>query len=250
MNENQKMRYSRQLFLPEIGELGQEKLLKARILIVGLGGLGCAAAYYLAAAGIGTLYLSDNELVELSNLQRQILYTTEDIGTLKTLAAKKHLSALNPDITIHTLQGLPTDSLPEDFKKILPEIDIVLDCTDNFATRFTLNELCLHYKIPLISGSALGWQGQVAFFALDSTDNACYECLYPKKNDESELPGNCEDSGVIGPLVGMIGNMQALLALNKILNTEKYIKSLLYSINAKSLEWKARAIKKDPVHAH
>jgi molybdopterin-synthase adenylyltransferase len=242
MKPEQTIRYSRHISLSQVGAHGQEKLLSSKILIVGLGGLGCAAAYYLAAAGVGTLYLSDNEIVELSNLQRQILYTTEDVGTLKTVAAKKHLLALNPELQIHTLPGFPV--------KELSDVDIVLDCTDNFATRFAINHACVEYKIPLISGSALAWKGQVGFFNLENENNACYACLYPEQTNESAQPENCENNGVMGPLVGIVGNMQALLALKKLINKNEWKGSQLYSFNALSMEWKNNKIEKDPKHEH
>lgn len=248
MNEEQKIRYSRQLFLPDIKEEGQERLLNANILIVGMGGLGCAAAYYLAAAGVGTLWISDNELVELSNLQRQILYATEDVGILKTKAAKKHLLALNPTISIHTIQGLPSHSMPEDFQEALSKADVILDCSDNFETRFALNDLCVKNKIPLISGSALGWQGQVALFPLNKNESACYECLYPRQENQITQAERCEDNGVIGPLVGIIGNMQALAAIKLLLEIENIGTGKLYCLNAHELSWKTRNIEKENAH--
>ena len=209
-------RYSRHIFLPEIGEQGQEKLLSAKVLIIGMGGLGSAAAYYLTASGIGTLFISDNELVELSNLQRQILYRTEDIGSLKTQAAQKNLLALNPHVSIIPLPGLSATGA--NLQSAVEGCDVILDCSDNFPTRYAVNALCVKYRKPLVSGSAIGWQGQVAVLPLSSTGIACYACLYPQQDITDEHQPRCADTGVLSPLVGVIGSMQAAETVKLILN--------------------------------
>jgi molybdopterin/thiamine biosynthesis adenylyltransferase len=250
LTPEQQTRYSRHIFLPEIGEEGQTRLLSAKVLIIGMGGLGSAAAYYLAASGVGTLYISDNELVELSNLQRQILYRTEDIGALKTHAAQKNLVALNPDITIIPLAGLSPNSVNNsECLSALEDADVVLDCTDNFPTRYAINALCAKLKKPLISGSAIANRGQVAVFPLHLPNSACYECLYPEQNIEDEHQPRCADSGVMSPLVGIIGSMQALETL-LIINKKTKSSAKILRINAENLRNIILNIDLDPACLH
>lgn len=245
LTENQTTRYSRHILLPEFGAAEQERLLSAKVLIIGMGGLGSVAAYYLAASGIGTLYLSDNELVELSNLQRQILYRTEDIGNLKTTAAKKNLLALNPEITIISLPGLSNiSSKTNEYQTAFSNADVVLDCTDNFPSRYAINELCIKFKIPLISGSAIAWQGQVATFPLQLENSPCYACLYPPIKEQAIQQPSCADSGVISPLVGNIGSMQALATLLMFKSTMD--NAQLVRFNARNLQSATSTIILDP----
>lgn len=248
LTEEQSTRYSRHIFLPEIGLTGQQRLCAAKVLLIGMGGLGSAAAYYLAASGVGTLYLSDNELVELSNLQRQILYRVEDVGSLKTQAAQKNLLALNPSITIIPVAGLSTASNSIDLN-IIQDVDVILDCTDNFPTRYAINALCVKYRKALISGSALGWQGQVGIFPLQHITCACYACLYPLSAAGDVHQPRCADSGVVSPLVGIIGNMQALetikLLLNPTGNTAK-----LYRYHAAHNQLSLSIIQRDSACCH
>jgi len=243
LKEQQVVRYSRNIMMPEISEAGQKKLLSSQVLIVGLGGLGSAVAYYLAASGIGKLYISDNEIVELSNLQRQILYTTEDVGQLKTNAAKKHLQALNPDIEIISESGLSIP-LSDDLAQILEQVDVIVDCSDNFATRFAINKFCIQYKKDLVSGSAIGWKGQVASFYLHNPDSPCYVCLYPEQDAEEDKFARCEETGVISPIVGIIGSMQALATIKLLLK----ISSNNHLLRFDGLEgtWTSSMMKVDP----
>ena len=204
LTDNQLLRYSRHIFLPEIDVAGQEKILNTKVLIIGAGGLGSAVSYYLAASGIGTLYISDHDTVELSNLQRQIVHRMSDIGKLKAESARDNLLALNPDIKVIPVSGL-SDQLSQDFQEAITVADIIIDASDNFATRYQVNALCLKYQKPLISGSSIAWQGQVAIFPLHLKDSACYACLYPEQNAATEQQAQCSATGVVSPLVGIIG---------------------------------------------
>ncbi len=206
LNDNDFMRYSRQVMLEDIGLEGQNKLQQARVLIVGLGGLGSPASLYLAGAGIGKLILVDDDELHVSNLQRQILYRTQDIPNAKSEIAKQSLLALNPEIKITSYkQRIDSDSL----SKLVKEADLVLDCTDNMLTRQAINRACVAQQTPLISGSAVGFSGQLMVFEPPFT-HGCYHCLYP---DQTEPQRNCRTAGILGPVVGVIGTLQALEAI-------------------------------------
>ncbi len=206
LNDNDFMRYSRQMMLEDIGLEGQNKLQQARVLIVGLGGLGSPASLYLAGAGIGELILVDDDELHVSNLQRQILYRTQDIPDAKSEVAKQSLLALNPEIKITSYkQRIDDDSL----SKLVKEVNLVLDCTDNMLTRQAINRACVAQQTPLISGSAVGFSGQLMVFEPPFT-HGCYHCLYP---DEAEPQRNCRTAGILGPVVGVIGTLQALEAI-------------------------------------
>lgn len=206
LNDNDFMRYSRQVILEDIGLEGQNKLQQARVLIVGLGGLGSPASLYLAGAGIGELILVDDDELHFSNLQRQILYRTQDIPDAKSEVAKQSLLALNPEIKITSYkQRIDDDSL----SKLVKEVNLVLDCTDNMLTRQAINRACVTQQTPLISGSAVGFSGQLMVFEPPFT-HGCYHCLYP---DEAEPQRNCRTAGILGPVVGVIGTLQALEAI-------------------------------------
>lgn len=206
LNDNDFMRYSRQMMLEDIGLEGQNKLQQARVLIVGLGGLGSPASLYLAGAGTGELILVDDDELHVSNLQRQILYRTQDIPDAKSEVAKQSLLALNPEIKITSYkQRIDDDSL----SKLVKEVNLVLDCTDNMLTRQAINRACVAQQTPLISGSAVGFSGQLMVFEPPFT-HGCYHCLYP---DEAEPQRNCRTAGILGPVVGVIGTLQALEAI-------------------------------------
>ncbi|WP_211824390.1 HesA/MoeB/ThiF family protein [Proteus terrae] len=206
LNDNDFMRYSRQVMLEDIGLEGQNKLQQARVLIVGLGGLGSPASLYLAGAGIGELILVDDDELHVSNLQRQILYRTQDIPNAKSEVARQSLLALNPEIKITSYkQRIDDDSL----SKLVKEADLVLDCTDNMLTRQAINRACVVQQTPLISGSAVGFSGQLMVFEPPFT-HGCYHCLYP---DQTEPQRNCRTAGILGPVVGVIGTLQALEAI-------------------------------------
>lgn len=208
LTDRQTLRYSRHLLLEQVGEGGQIKLSNAKVLVVGLGGLGSPAALYLAAAGVGELHLVDDDAVELTNLQRQILYRESDLGDGKVDAAERQLTELNDDIAIYRHTEL-IDS--NNAAELVSEMDVVLDCTDNFASRHAINAACQQAKIPLVSGAAIRLEGQFAVFDFRQSDSSCYACLYPQTGHEPQL--NCANSGVLGPVLGIIASMQALAAI-------------------------------------
>jgi molybdopterin/thiamine biosynthesis adenylyltransferase len=208
MNDEQLLRYSRHLLLEEIDVVGQEKLLNAHVLVVGAGGLGSAAAPYLAAAGVGHITLMDHDAVELTNLQRQIMHAESSIGKSKVASGKEFLERLNSTIQIETIQAKATNSLLDE---LLPSVDVVLDCTDNFSTRHLINAACVKNKTPLVSGSALKFDGQVSVFDARNSKSPCYACIFSPDEQFEEV--SCSSMGIFSPLVGIIGAMQAAQAL-------------------------------------
>ena len=232
-------RYSRQIKLPLIGQAGQEALDKARVLVVGMGGLGSPVALYLAAAGVGHLILADFDVVEESNLQRQIIHGQSDIGRLKSESAADSLKNINPDLTIDTLNfALDHDDLLVQAKSC----DLIVDCTDNFPTRFELNRVSLTTKTPLVSGAAIRFEGQVTAFDPNQPDSPCYQCLYPNTDVEA---ASCAMEGVIAPLVGVIGTMQALEAIN-ILVGNGQLHGNVWLFDAQYMEWQKMGLPKNP----
>jgi molybdopterin/thiamine biosynthesis adenylyltransferase len=208
MNDEQLLRYSRHLLLEEIDVAGQEILLGSHILIVGAGGLGSAAAPYIAAAGVGTITLVDHDKVELTNLQRQIMHTQNSIGKSKVESGKQFLHSMNPALTINAIAEKASEDL---LKALLPTVSLVLDCTDNFATRQIINTACFDNKVPLVSGSALKFDGQLSVFDFRSAASPCYACLFSPAEQFEEV--SCASMGIFSPLVGIIGAMQAAQAL-------------------------------------
>lgn len=240
MKDDQLLRYSRQIMLPQVDIAGQEKLLASRVLIIGMGGLGSPVAMYLAAAGVGHLVLVDDDEVELSNLQRQIAHTTSDIGLNKVDSARQTLHDLNPTIKVTTyaerLEG----------KKLSEEItaaDIVIDGTDNFSTRFALNDSCVTNSTPLVSGAAIRMEGQVSVFN-KTPDSPCYRCLY---KDEGELDTSCSSNGVLSPVVGIIGSIQATEAIKVILGIGDSLDGKLLVLDALHMELRTLKLNKDPL---
>lgn len=232
---NDLSRYSRQIVLREVGVNGQQLLRDSTVLVVGLGGLGSAAALYLAGAGIGRLLLCDRDRVDASNLQRQTLYTQADIGRPKTEAACEHLQALNKDVALEILG-------PDGIEAAVKRADVVLDCTDNFTSRFALNALCVKARKPLVSGAAIRFEGQLAVFDLRQSDSSCYACLYP---DHGETQETCEEAGILGPVAGVIGAAQALAALKLLLGIGDDA-GRLRIWNARTMDWKSLTIPRDP----
>ena len=208
MNDEQLLRYSRHLLLEEIDVVGQEKLLSAHALVIGAGGLGSAAAPYLAAAGVGHITLIDHDDVELTNLQRQIMHAESSVGKSKVSSGKEFLQWLNSTIQIETIQAKATASLLDE---LLPSVHVVLDCTDNFSTRHLINAACVKHQIPLVSGSALQFDGQVSVFNPRDPSSPCYACIFSPSEQFEEV--SCSSMGVFSPLVGIIGAMQAAQAL-------------------------------------
>lgn len=240
MNDDELLRYSRQILLPQVGIEGQDKLRAARALIVGMGGLGSPAAMYLAAAGVGTLAIVDHDRVDLSNLQRQIAHRTSDIGRAKVASARDTLLALNPGVDVITFDSRFAGDL---MTEQVAAADVVLDCSDNFATRFAVNKACVQTHTPLISGAAIRLEGQVAVFRPDHSDSPCYRCLY---KDEEELAETCTQTGVLAPLVGVIGSVQALEALKVLLNLGTTLSGRLLLFDAERMEWRSVRLPKDP----
>lgn len=208
MDDSQLLRYSRHILLPEIGIEGQEKLRSAHALIVGAGGLGSPAAMYLASSGIGTLTLCDGDTVDLTNLQRQLLHRTATIGQPKVDSARQTLAALNPDVKI---VALPQQADVPLLETLVPQVDVVLDCSDNFPTRYALNRACLAHGKPLVSGAAVRFDGQISVFDFRRPDSPCYHCLFPEDREAEEA--RCATLGVFAPLVGTIGALQAAEAI-------------------------------------
>ena len=236
MNDRDFMRYSRQILLGDIAIEGQQKLLGSNVLIVGLGGLGCPAALYLAAAGVGTLMLADDDDVHLSNLQRQILFTTDDVARPKAQATQQRLSRLNPDIELLTLQQrLTGDAL----RHAVAQADVVLDCTDNMATRQEINAACVALSTPLVTASAVGFGGQLMVLT-PPWEQGCYRCLWP---DDIEPERNCRTAGIIGPVVGIMGTLQALEAL-KLLSGIETPSGELRMFDGKTSQWRSLALRR------
>lgn len=230
MNDEQLLRYSKQILLPEIDIAGQQKLMQSHVLIVGAGGLGCPAAMYLASSGVSALTLSDSDTVELSNLHRQIAYETKDIGCKKTDSLKSKLKKNNPEVMIYTMESITQSNI----QKVLHNIDVVLDCSDNFSTRYLLNQACVSCKIPLVSATAIGYTGQISTFEPYKKNSPCYHCLYP---DASQELSSCNTSGVIAPAVGIMGTFQAMEAIKLITGIGKTLTGKLLLFNALTSEF-------------
>ena len=239
MNDDQLLRYSRQIMLPQIDVQGQQKLLDSTALIIGLGGLGAPVSMYLAAAGVGHLILVDFDEVELTNLQRQIVHSHHDIGRAKVESAKDNLLRLNPETRITTInKKLEADELLQQVQAV----DIVIEGSDNFKTRFAVNETCVKTNTPLVSGAAIRMEGQVAVY-LNDGNGPCYHCLY---KDEGELDTSCSTNGVLAPVVGIIGSIQATEALKVLTGVGEVLSGRLLLLDALTMEWRTLKLKKDP----
>lgn len=232
MNDNQLLRYSRHILLDEIGIEGQEKLLAAHALVIGAGGLGSPAAYYLASAGIGKITLVDNDTVDLTNLQRQILHTTGRVGLPKAQSGKQTLAQINPEIEVTALnERVEGERLAE----LVQQASVVLDCSDNFATRHAVNRACVAHKVPLVSGAAIRFDGQISVFDPRRDDAPCYACLFPPEQQFEEVL--CSTMGVFAPLVGIIGTMQAAEALKLVAGIGQSLAGRLLLLDARNMEW-------------
>lgn len=240
MKDEQLLRYSRQILLPQIDIEGQQKLLDSHVLIIGMGGLGSPVAMYLAAAGIGKLTLVDDDAVELSNLQRQIVHTEHDIGRLKVQSAAESLQALNSDIKIEIK---PDRLTKQELTIAVEEGDIVVDCSDNFATRFLLNEVTQQLNTPLVSGAAIRMEGQVTVYDPRQSGSACYRCLY---QDNGELQQTCSESGVLSPLLGIIGSVQAVETIKLITGIGETLAGRLLILDVLSMTWQEIKLRQAP----
>jgi molybdopterin/thiamine biosynthesis adenylyltransferase len=240
MNDEELLRYSRHLLLDGFDVAGQEKLLAARVLVVGLGGLGSPAAMYLAASGVGSLVLVDDDRVEASNLQRQIAHKTASVGLPKVQSARQTLLELNPCVQVEALEGrLAGEALQQQVARA----DVVLDCSDNFATRFALNDACWQRRVPLVSGAAIRTEAQLAVFDARKRESPCYRCLY---REGEELDLRCAESGVLAPLVGMIGSMQALECIKLLAGFGTPLVGRLLLVDAKNMQLRTMTLAKNP----
>jgi molybdopterin-synthase adenylyltransferase len=239
MDDDQLLRYSRQIMLPSIGIEGQEKLRSSRVLIVGLGGLGSPVALYLAAAGVGHLLLADFDRVDLTNLQRQIIHTTPRIGQFKVDSARDSLTELNPQVQVDTLtERLDDEALAE----IIQNVDLVIEGSDNFTTRFAVNRACHTRGVPLVSGAAIRMEGQVSVFT-GQPGAPCYQCLYP---DEGAMDETCSANGVLAPLVGIIGCIQATEAIKLLTGSGRCLDGRVLLLDALQMEWRTLKLRQDP----
>jgi len=245
MNDQQLLRYSRQIMLPQLDVEGQQRLLQSHALIIGMGGLGSPLALYLAAAGVGRLTLVDFDTVDLSNLQRQILHGEADIGRTKVASAADSLRALNPDVELHTIdRRLDGPAL----QAAVAQADVVLDASDNFTTRFEINRACVQSGTPLVSGAAVGLEGQVSVFPNRGDDDPCYRCLYQEQGDEQDA-GNwasCSETGVLAPVVGIIGSIQAAEAIKVLTGLGTTLAGRLLVLDASGMEFRQMRLPRDP----
>jgi len=232
MNDQQLLRYSRHILLDEIGIEGQEKLLAAHAVIIGAGGLGSPVALYLASAGVGKITLVDNDEVDLTNLQRQILHSTASVGQPKAESGKQTLHGMNPTIEVVALVARAD---AEQLKVLASSTDVVLDCTDNFKTRHAINQACVAAGVPLVSGAAIRMDGQVAVFDSRQSEAPCYACLFPPDQQFEEV--QCSVMGVFAPLVGIIGTIQAAEALKLIMGMGSSLSQRLLMLDARTMEW-------------
>ena len=247
MDDAALLRYSRQIMLPEMDVAGQQKLVDAAVLIVGMGGLGCPAAMYLAAAGVGRLLLADDDTVELTNLQRQIAHSQQDVGKSKVDSVQATLRGLNPDVTV---TPLPRRLAGRVLDSAVAGVDLVLDASDNFATRFAVNRSCVRHRIPLVSGAAIRLEGQVAVFDVTDSNSPCYYCLYQGDDGSqagpAEPPDNCATNGVMAPLVGIIGSIQAMEAIKLLAGIGDSLCGRLLLLDAKTMQWREMQLSRDP----
>jgi len=241
VDDQQLLRYSRHILLPEIGIEGQERLRAGAALVVGAGGLGCPAALYLAAAGIGRMVLADSDQVDLTNLQRQILYRTDSVGDAKVDAARSSLQGLNPDVNVVGLQKR-VDAQSVD--SLVAQADVVLDCSDNFPTRHALNRACVKHSKPLVSGAAIRFEAQLMVFDLRRDDAPCYACLFPEDGEVEEV--QCSVMGVFAPLTGVVGAMQAAEAIKLVAGAGESLSGRLVMVDAKTADWRSVRVKRDP----
>ncbi|TAJ76898.1 MAG: HesA/MoeB/ThiF family protein [Gallionellaceae bacterium] len=240
MDDQQLLRYSRHILLPEIGIEGQQKINAAHALIVGAGGLGSSASLYLAASGVGTITLCDNDDVDLTNLQRQIVHRTDSIGTSKVASAQNTLAAINPGVNVIALNERIAG---ERLLGLVAHCDVAIDCSDNFDTRYALNHACARLHKPLVSGAAIKFSGQVSVFDFRAEHSPCYNCLYPQETESEEV--RCSTMGVFAPLVGIIGSIQACETLKLLLGLPTTLNSRLLLLDALQMEPRIIKLRRD-----
>ena len=241
MNDDQLLRYSRHILLPQLGIEGQEKFRRAHALVVGAGGLGSPVALYLAAAGVGTLTICDGDAVDLTNLQRQIVHRSDAIGVSKAESARQTLATINPEVEVNALAERVTGARLEE---LVAGSGIVLDCSDNFATRHAINRACVAHRKPLVSGAGVRFDGQVAVFDLREAQSPCYHCLFPEHGDNEDM--RCAVMGVFAPLVGIIGATQAAEALKLIAGIGESLNGRLLLLDSLAMEWRTVRLERDP----
>lgn len=241
MTDEQLLRYARHLMLEDFGFEGQEILSQSRVLVIGMGGLGSPASMYLAAAGVGALWIADDDMVSLNNLQRQIVHRTEAVGLPKVDSAAQVLASLNPSIRI---ERIPHRLQENEAKELIAQVDLVIDCSDNYATRQALNRLCLSLKKPLVSAAAIRWEGMITSFDFRREDSPCYACMFDPDDDLGV--DNCATLGVISPLLGVMGSMQALEAIKLLLGVGDTLVGKLAIFNAKTSQWRYVELAQSP----
>jgi molybdopterin-synthase adenylyltransferase len=241
LNDAELLRYSRHILLDEIGIEGQQRIRNSRVLVIGAGGLGSPAAYYLASAGVARITLADPDTVDLTNLQRQILHTNDRIGQAKALSGQIQLHAINPEVEIIPLIEKLSDAR---LAELVPQHDVVLDCSDNFVTRHAVNRACVAAKVPLVSGAAIRMDGQLAVFDPRGSDSPCYHCLFPEGEDIEEV--RCAVMGVFAPLTGIIGTMQAAEALKLLAATGTSMAGRLLLLDVRSMAINEIRVPRDP----
>jgi len=241
MNDDQLLRYSRHILLDELGIEGQERLLGAHALVIGAGGLGAAALPYLASAGVGRVSVVDNDQVDLTNLQRQIIHTTANVGRLKVESAREGMLRINPGVEVDIIAARVGDA---ELDKLVATASVVLDCCDNFATRQAVNRACVKHRVPLVSGAALRFDGQISVFDRRQPDAPCYACLFPPAEPAPEVA--CATMGVFAPLVGMVGTVQAAEALKLLTGVGLSLAGRLLMVNALNMEWTTMQLARTP----
>jgi molybdopterin-synthase adenylyltransferase len=241
MDDASLLRYSRHILLPELGLEAQERFAAAHVLVIGAGGLGAPATQFLGAAGVGKLTLCDPDAVDLTNLQRQILYATRDIGTPKVVAAQARIAAINPDVCVTAVQARVGAT---ELSSLVARADVVLDCSDNFPTRHAVNRACVAQRKPLVSGAAIRFDGQIAVFDPRSPESPCYHCLFGEGDELEET--RCAVMGVFAPVVGIVGATQAAEALKLIAGVGETLAGRLLLLDAWAMHWREVRITRDP----
>jgi molybdopterin/thiamine biosynthesis adenylyltransferase len=241
MNDDQLLRYSRHILVDELGIEAQQRFLDAHAIVIGAGGLGSPAAMYLAASGIGTLTLVDSDTVDLTNLQRQILHGTASVGRTKVASGREAIARLNAEITVNAIFERTSDAW---LNETVPHASVVLDCTDNFATRHAINRACVSHRVPLVSGAALRFDGQISTFDFRNAASPCYACVFPEDQPFEDVA--CATMGVFAPTVGIIGAMQAAEALRVIANVGTTLTGRLMMLDSLHMEWNTMKIARQP----
>ncbi|ROH85777.1 molybdopterin-synthase adenylyltransferase MoeB [Pseudomethylobacillus aquaticus] len=240
MNDQQLLRYSRHILLPQIGYEGQQQLVNSHALILGAGGLGSPVALYLAAGGVGTLTICDDDVVDLTNLQRQIVHSSASVGINKAESARGTLQAINPEVQVNVIRERSPEAA---LATLVAAADVVIDCSDNFKTRYALNRACVTARKPLVSGAAINFEGQVSVFDMRNAESPCYHCLFPDMGNEEGM--RCAENGVFAPLVGMIGTTQAAEAMKLLLGVGDSLQGRLLLLDVLQMDWRTIRLHRD-----